>query len=811
MIPVEKLTIPEELCKMKSTGRGRGTKKFFLCQICEEQFDKADKIKLHLYNEHYDDYIRCSDSVPEILAKSHPITENNPALPLEDKVPEEKEEKTVISKPSALPRVFKRKGSKKVMKPREKLKAPTDIRVSLEDNNTQSSSVFDFEGNHGRGQTRSIFSKIPVLFPTPRESASADNSNMVSPKIESVSEIKAPKTFDSLKSAQVDIEPLRVETKVSRRNSRSPRGARISEEVVITPVGCKSPQGQTGEKIILTPASMKLLSPGKHSVNTSVILSQKASFSSPEVLTANTNLSKPPGNIKLSPRLESVKTELPSQESKYISEESVDILDAKGPFISKPVSLKPRDEESNMNFEPKFGSHKNLATFADLAMKSKAQAAKALTVKPKGRPGRKPKKLDRKKVSARISLEQSEIEDTPCLLALQASRDTDMLDEESSAIIEETQQSYEKESKEITEEAPVMKQESDCVKSTLVVTENKDSEDEDEADQPMPESLRLMLGEAMHKEEEDSRATRSNLHVNTIGLTSSTLDLELHALRNLVFNEILGTEALSTENDTKKTAIEKNPEQDLPVESIPVDEGSINNEDPIDDNLENLDFVDEKELLDEPITKPSSIWHERKRLRLKRSGELRDLKEALPMEKRLKFKPCRQDFTLELLCGNNLFDNIIIESGAVLKEVESVIYLASKSPKIVKQRKVQFMLNKSSKEFGFTLKRIKVPKYMAKTVADDKLLLKRIVSENLKEQQKFETDASCNPDIDLSLLEKKNNEISDTSINSECTESDVISPRTLTSILKKGKSPYGEKSVNFFGKLKFRNNSTKEV
>ena len=30
MIPVEKLTIPEELCKMKSTGRGRGTKKFLV-------------------------------------------------------------------------------------------------------------------------------------------------------------------------------------------------------------------------------------------------------------------------------------------------------------------------------------------------------------------------------------------------------------------------------------------------------------------------------------------------------------------------------------------------------------------------------------------------------------------------------------------------------------------------------------------------------------------------------------------------------------------------------------------------------------
>merc|ERR1712013_674440 len=178
------------------------------------------------------------------------------------------------------------------------------------------------------------------------------------------------------------------------------------------------------------------------------------------------------------------------------------------------------------------------------------------------------------------------------------------------------------------------------------------------------------------------------------------------------------------------------------------------------------------------------------------------LKEALPMEKRPKFKPRRQDFTLELLCGNNLFDNIIIESGAVLKEVESVIYLASKSPKIVKQKKLQFKLNKSSKEFGFTLKRMKVPKYMAQTVTENKLLLKRIAYENLKEKQMFETDASCNPDIDLSLLEKKDNEISDTSINSECTERDIISPRTLTSILKKGKSPYEEKSLNFFGKNK---------
>merc|ERR1712013_815845 len=119
VVPVDKLTIPEELCKMKTTGRGRGTKKFFVCQICEEQFDKADKMKLHLYNDHYDDFIRCSVSVPDILEKSNPIAENKQPLPLEDKIPDEKDENTVISKPSALARVFKRKGSKKVIKPKE--------------------------------------------------------------------------------------------------------------------------------------------------------------------------------------------------------------------------------------------------------------------------------------------------------------------------------------------------------------------------------------------------------------------------------------------------------------------------------------------------------------------------------------------------------------------------------------------------------------------------------------------------------------------------------------------------------------------
>ena len=112
----------------------------------------------------------------------------------------------MISKPSALARVFKRKGSKKVMKPREKQKAITDIKISSEDD-TQSSSVFDFEENHGKGHTRSNFSKSPVRSPPPRESASTDTSNMVAPKLESVSEIKAPKHLVLLNQLKLTSSP----------------------------------------------------------------------------------------------------------------------------------------------------------------------------------------------------------------------------------------------------------------------------------------------------------------------------------------------------------------------------------------------------------------------------------------------------------------------------------------------------------------------------------------------------------------------------------------------------------------------------
>merc|ERR1712012_253036 len=85
----------------------------------------------------------------------------------------------------------------------------------------------------------------------------------------------------------------------------------------------------------------------------------------------------------------------------------------------------------------------------------------------------------------------------------------------------------------------------------------------------------------------------------------------------------------------------------------------------------------------------SKIWHERKRLRLKRRKELSALKAQQPEEKRDSFKPVRQEFSLELLCGNNQFDNILIEAGQILKEIQLQASLV-KENSLFMSRKHQF-------------------------------------------------------------------------------------------------------------------------
>merc|ERR1712080_478338 len=146
--------------------------------------------------------------------------------------------------------------------------------------------------------------------------------------------------------------------------------------------------------------------------------------------------------------------------------------------------------------------------------------------------------IERKKISARVSLEQSNIEDTKALIALRAAREEEEEgDEEKSKPIEKseegTQQTYTKE-------------------NTVDTKEDQLDESEEQTDARVVAAL----AEVNKAGEDESRATRSRLHVDTIGLTSSTLDLELHALRSLVFNDILGEGVEEFKTDSVRTEAE---------------------------------------------------------------------------------------------------------------------------------------------------------------------------------------------------------------------------------------------------------------
>merc|ERR1719225_397785 len=211
MIPADKLKIPEELCKMKSVGRGKAGKKMFVCQICEKQFNRADKIKYHLYNEHYDDFIRCSDSVPRILTKAYsPRVDKTP--PHDKKVEEKEEKPTVISKPSALARIFKKKDPKKVVPVRKAASAKED--AAMEKAKEAEDSVLV-----------------------------SDEQTKAEPRDDSLAKTKSTpdKATSLVRRDQSETESMQVEVKRSSRSSRtgnrSPRAAASST--------CSSPEKES--------------------------------------------------------------------------------------------------------------------------------------------------------------------------------------------------------------------------------------------------------------------------------------------------------------------------------------------------------------------------------------------------------------------------------------------------------------------------------------------------------------------------------------------------------------------------------------
>ncbi len=162
-------------------------------------------------------------------------------------------------------------------------------------------------------------------------------------------------------------------------------------------------------------------------------------------------------------------------------------------------------EPTQLTTEPKFGRNKDFVSFADLAMKSMAFGSKMIE-KP-ARP--EPKK---KRISVRLSIDQSNIEDTPVLAALQAAKE-DLLAAQPPAEPADN----------ITELTYVHGKDN---RHGVVHGQAKESEADDgpTGSEELTGSLKLLVGEHA-TEEEKSRATRSRLHVATIGLSSSTLGM----------------------------------------------------------------------------------------------------------------------------------------------------------------------------------------------------------------------------------------------------------------------------------------------
>ena len=362
----------------------------------------------------------------------------------------------------------------------------------------------------------------------------------------------------------VKVELLEVDTKdigESRRSRRNPRGvAKCPPTLTISPrAASKSPASLTispmppnkipgggsvsPRRANKSPSSPKF-SGSRQQTRATSPKAAKPSLTISPVSGNNSSLLSPTTSILLSPKA-TFSSEKPSDTVNLVKrQDKVEQVDSpvtsptKLSLTSKAVSLQPREPEVSASFpftamgEPKFGANKDLVTFADLALKSKTQATKGFPGK-MGQLSRKANKIERKKVSARISLEQSNIEDTKTLIALRAARD----EEDEAANIEEgSPQTYSKDEANPTQEI------------------------EEVEDQP-DARVTAVLEAAAKSRDEDSRATRSSLQVETLGLNSSTLDMELHALRNLVFNEILGEGVDEFKTDSVRTEEEVEQEE----------------------------------------------------------------------------------------------------------------------------------------------------------------------------------------------------------------------------------------------------------
>ena len=107
MIPSQKLSLSEELCKVMCNEKG---KKNFVCQICDKVFPRKDKINYHIYSDHHEEFVRLGTGVPQILTKGDILNSSDHSL--EDSFEGEVQIQTSFSEPEDLPLESKKKTSK---------------------------------------------------------------------------------------------------------------------------------------------------------------------------------------------------------------------------------------------------------------------------------------------------------------------------------------------------------------------------------------------------------------------------------------------------------------------------------------------------------------------------------------------------------------------------------------------------------------------------------------------------------------------------------------------------------------------------
>ena len=682
MIPAHKLKIPDELCLIKTSGKGKGpVKKTFICQICENHFNRADKMKYHLYNEHYDDFIRCSDSVPKILAKNHALqkSESKPSVTTE--------KEKAISKPSAIARIFAKKNKTKT--------PPSKITEELpRDSPSPPPPILE---------KHEIVSPEIQKNPSDHEDKSPIRGRRKAARTSFENESEEEEDFEMLST---DVKKKKERTNV-RRSSRSPRGPASDDYF---------DQELAKERALIAPPNIKI----------------------PNISLSSSVLGSAPTKI-------------------FGQEPFSSAIDS--PF--QPMTLPPKEEPSSMGitspiiFEPQFGSDKNLVTFADLAMKSKEQKHDSI-VKPKGKPGRPKKVGGRKKVSARVSVEQSisSIEDTPTLVALQAAKEEAEREEKEKEEREREEREREdtKRESEIEKEKEIIVGEKKNIAEELILSDKVPIKELD-----VPKQEEVALDEAVTAEEdrqnEASRPTRSNIKVERIGISSSTLDVELHALRNLVFKEILETEPENNPVNEDGDVIE--PAQgEIPQDVIIKSENNIQSEqDVLTERVRDEDENDDHELLS-PIERfenlgeriisssksfATAIWHERKRLRLQKRKELVAILEKIAPEKRAKYRPKRHDYSLALLCSTNLYNNILLESERTLQELKDVHFLVSHCSGLVSHKTSLFIGTPSKRGLKLTLKRLRHHKFSSRAGENLKLILSK-EKPVVPEPEPFEND-----------------------------------------------------------------------